>query len=132
MADDADRSAKAGRRLCRSIRILTVLNAVLLVAALLLPLVRTSVGTATDLWHDCVIDPVTGSGSDGWSWPVLLTLVPFAIGVLVGAWGRGAFADDSTAHTEAARGSLTLLVVSVLGAGWITLLWLVPTSHCVS
>jgi hypothetical protein len=132
VSNNGDRSAPAGPRLHRWVRVLTVVNAVVLVVALVLPLVRTSVGASTGLWHDCVVDPATGTGSAGWSWPVLLTLVPFALGILLGAWGRSAFAYEDGGHTAASRGAMTLLVISLVGAAWITVLWLVPTTTCIT
>jgi uncharacterized membrane protein YeaQ/YmgE (transglycosylase-associated protein family) len=132
MADGEHGRAPSQSDLARATRVLTSVNGALLVCVSLLAFLRSSVGAAMGLWHDCVIDPTTMHGSDGWYWPLLLALVPFLIGLVVAAWSRGFFANDDPGQTKTPRGSRPLLVVSVVGAAIVILMWLVPTSTCVA
>ena len=76
---------------------------------------RTALGQATGVWHDCEIRTPGGSGTDGWNWPLLLVLVPFGIGIVVGAWSWGTFDTPFYARTPA-RGSALLQTISIIGA----------------
>ena len=109
---------------------------VLLLAALLAatfdPL-RGEIARLTGLWHECDVVPPSTHGTAGWRWPLLLLLVPFGAGVLVGLWQRGVFDNfDSVGPREVSRRTMLLIVVSLVGAVCTFVIWLVPTSTCVS
>ena len=92
---------------------------------------RTALGQATGVWHDCEIRTPGGSGTDGWNWPLLLVLVPFGIGIVVGAWSWGTFDTPFYARTPA-RGSALLQTISIIGVVLTLIMWFVPTSNCIA
>jgi hypothetical protein len=112
---------------------LVVFNALLLIALLLVSVgpLRAALGEATGVWHDCEIRTPGGSGTDGWNWPLLLALVPFLAGIVLGAWSHGTFDTPFDSRTPA-RGSALLATVSIIGVALTLVMWFVPTSYCIA
>jgi hypothetical protein len=115
----------------RLVGVMTPVNTVLLVG--LVVLARSPEGFAQQLglWHGCEITPPATTGTSGWHWPILLALVPFAVGVDLGARTRDiSLLDDHAA--AARRSSRILLAVSVAGIILLAVMWFLPLQTCIT
>lgn len=131
-ASPPDVRTQPTRHLVRGLVWCNVLLLAALIAATFDPL-RGEIARLTGLWHECDVVPPDTHGSAGWRWPLLLLLVPFGVGVLVGLWQRGVFDHfDSVGPREVSRRTMLLIAVSLLGAACTFLIWLVPAGLCVS
>ncbi|MFL5792115.1 MAG: hypothetical protein ACJ76A_11505 [Actinomycetota bacterium] len=110
-----------------------VFNVLLLLALPLVSLgpLRAALGEATGVWHECEISTPGGSGTDGWNWPLLLALIPFVAGIVLGARAYGTFDTPFYSRTPA-RGAAFLPTVSIIGTVLIVVMWFVPMSYCIA
>jgi hypothetical protein len=77
---------------------------------------RTGIAADIRLWHECEINPASTHGTGGWTGYLLLALIPFIAGLVVGI--------------EERRGSL--FWVALAGSLLVLAIWLIPTGTCIS
>jgi len=108
----------ADRRGSRLGTILVVVNSLMIAGLLFLNFepVRTGIAGRFGLWHECDIKPPSTQGTDGWTGYLLLALIPFIAGLVVGI----------------EEGRRPLLWVAVAGSVLVLAMWFFPTSTCIS